>query len=99
MTGQFGPLINAMRVPLLQQPQPGPGPGKARHETHEVDAGCGVDSRQRRDLRLRFLRANTAHADLPEDMSTVSVVGGGLIAGDSLAALGLGIWGLLYTVI
>jgi uncharacterized oligopeptide transporter (OPT) family protein len=35
---------------------------------------------------------------LPEDMSTVSLVGGGLIAGDSLAALGLGIWGLLRTV-
>lgn len=36
--------------------------------------------------------------DLPEDMSTTSLVGGGLIAGDSLAALGLGIWGLLHTV-
>jgi uncharacterized oligopeptide transporter (OPT) family protein len=35
---------------------------------------------------------------LPEDMSTTSLVGGGLIAGDSLAALGLGIWGLLHTV-
>lgn len=37
--------------------------------------------------------------DLPEDMSTMSLVGGGLIAGDSLAALGLGIWGLLQTVV
>jgi uncharacterized oligopeptide transporter (OPT) family protein len=36
---------------------------------------------------------------LPEDMSTMSLVGGGLIAGDSLAALGLGIWGLLKTVL
>lgn len=36
---------------------------------------------------------------LPEDMSTVSLVGGGLIAGDSLAALSLGIWGLTRTVI
>ncbi len=36
---------------------------------------------------------------LPEDMSTMSLVGGGLIAGDSLAALGLGIWGLLHTVL
>jgi uncharacterized oligopeptide transporter (OPT) family protein len=35
---------------------------------------------------------------VPEDMSTMSLVGGGLIAGDSLAALGLGIWGLLSTV-
>jgi uncharacterized oligopeptide transporter (OPT) family protein len=36
---------------------------------------------------------------LPEDMSTMSLVGGGLIAGDSLAALGLGVWGLLKTVL
>jgi uncharacterized oligopeptide transporter (OPT) family protein len=32
---------------------------------------------------------------LPEDMSTVSLIGGGLIAGDSLAALGFGIMILL----
>lgn len=32
---------------------------------------------------------------LPEDMSTTSLVGGGLIAGDSLAALALGVAGLL----
>jgi uncharacterized oligopeptide transporter (OPT) family protein len=36
---------------------------------------------------------------LPEDMSTTSLVGGGLIAGDSLAALGLGIAGLLGVVL
>ncbi|MEP7216422.1 MAG: OPT/YSL family transporter, partial [Anaerolineaceae bacterium] len=35
---------------------------------------------------------------MPEDMSTTSLVGGGLIAGDSLAALGLGIVGLASTV-
>lgn len=34
-------------------------------------------------------------AALPEDMSTTSLVGGGLIAGDALAALGFGIAGLL----
>ena len=34
------------------------------------------------------------HEGLPEDMSTMSLVGGGLIAGDSLAALSVGIWGL-----
>lgn len=33
-------------------------------------------------------------ADLPSDMSTTSLVGGGLIAGDALAALGLGVVGL-----
>ena len=37
-------------------------------------------------------------AALPEDMGTASLVGGGLIAGDALAALGLGIAGLLATI-
>jgi uncharacterized oligopeptide transporter (OPT) family protein len=37
-------------------------------------------------------------AALPEDMSSTSLFGGGLIAGDALAALGLGIAGLLVTV-
>jgi hypothetical protein len=37
--------------------------------------------------------------ELPEDMSTTSLVGGGLIAGDSLAALGLGVFGLLRTLL
>jgi uncharacterized oligopeptide transporter (OPT) family protein len=36
--------------------------------------------------------------DLPEDMSTTSLVGGGLIAGEALFALGLGIIGLLSLV-
>ncbi len=35
---------------------------------------------------------------LPEDMSSTSLFGGGLIAGDALAALGIGIAGLLATV-
>ncbi len=36
---------------------------------------------------------------LPEDMSTTSLVGGGLIAGDAIAALGIGIFGLLTTLL
>jgi len=36
---------------------------------------------------------------LPEDMSSTSLFGGGLIAGDAIAALGLGIAGLLATVL
>lgn len=36
---------------------------------------------------------------LPEDMSTTALAGGGLIAGDSLAALALGIMGLLATLV
>lgn len=38
-------------------------------------------------------------AGVPDDMSTSSLVGGGLIAGDALAALGIGIAGLLSTVL
>lgn len=37
--------------------------------------------------------------DVPDDMSGASLFGGGLIAGDALAALGLGIAGLLVTVL
>jgi uncharacterized oligopeptide transporter (OPT) family protein len=37
--------------------------------------------------------------NLPSDVSTSSLLGGGLIAGDALAALGLGIAGLLSTVL
>lgn len=36
----------------------------------------------------------TARNDLPEDMSATSLVGGGLLAGDALAALGIGAAGL-----
>ncbi len=36
---------------------------------------------------------------MPEDMNTAALLGGGLIAGDALAALGLGIAGLLATVV
>jgi len=39
-----------------------------------------------------------AVAAVPVDMSTTSLVGGGLIAGDSLAALSVGLIGLLQTV-
>ena len=40
----------------------------------------------------------SGQAGLPADMSTMSLVGGGLIAGDSLAALSLGIVGLVKTL-
>lgn len=41
----------------------------------------------------------TMNSDLPGDMSTTSLVGGGLIAGDSLAALSTGLFGLIRTLI
>ncbi|MEP7299115.1 MAG: OPT/YSL family transporter [Burkholderiales bacterium] len=43
-------------------------------------------------------RPATEDDALPSDMSTTSLIGGGLIAGDALAALGLGIIGLLATL-
>jgi uncharacterized oligopeptide transporter (OPT) family protein len=44
-------------------------------------------------------RTQTGQSELPADMSTTSLVGGGLIAGDSLAALTVGIVSLLKTVL
>ncbi len=43
-------------------------------------------------------KAKPGQPELPDDMSTASLLGGGLIAGDALAALGLGIFGLLSTM-
>jgi hypothetical protein len=49
--------------------------------------------------KLKARRPVPANGDLPADMSTMSLVGGGLIAGDSLAALSVGIYALLRTVL
>ncbi|MBL9038938.1 MAG: OPT/YSL family transporter [Archangium sp.] len=46
------------------------------------------------ERRAKHAKVEGAEA-LPEDMSTTSLIGGGLIAGDSLAALVLGIVGLV----
>ena len=43
-------------------------------------------------------RGKTTEAGVPSDMSTTSLIGGGLIAGDSLAALSIGIVGLIETL-
>jgi uncharacterized oligopeptide transporter (OPT) family protein len=51
------------------------------------------------DVFVKSRNARSAEGDLPSDMSTTSLVGGGLIAGDSLAALSVGVWGLLSTVL
>ena len=45
-----------------------------------------------------FVARKRKDEELPADMSSTSLVGGGLIAGDALAALGLGIVGLLTTL-
>jgi uncharacterized oligopeptide transporter (OPT) family protein len=49
--------------------------------------------------RFQSRQAKSAGDEIPADMSTMSLVGGGLIAGDSLAALSVGIYGLLKTVL
>ncbi len=48
-----------------------------------------------RRAKAKALAAPAGQEALPEDMSTTSLVGGGLIAGDALAALVLGIAGLV----
>lgn len=50
-------------------------------------------------VRRKDSQTDPAEGELPSDMSTMSLVGGGLIAGDSLAALTIGIIGLLKTVL
>ncbi len=49
--------------------------------------------------REKAKRPKDENDDLPEDMSSTSLSGGGLIAGESLAALTLGILGLLATTL
>ncbi len=49
--------------------------------------------------RFTSRKLRPAEGEIPADMSTTSLIGGGLIAGDSLAALSVGIYGLLTTVL
>jgi len=49
--------------------------------------------------RCKGAKLETTEGGLPADMGTMSLLGGGLIAGDSLAALSVGIYGLLTTVL
>ena len=55
---------------------------------------CGSVLGQAVDWILKR-RGRAQAAILPADMSFVSLIGGGLIAGDALAALGVGIYGLI----
>jgi uncharacterized oligopeptide transporter (OPT) family protein len=49
--------------------------------------------------RRKSLEPKPSEGEIPADMSSASLIGGGLIAGDSLAALGLGLYGLLQKVL
>jgi uncharacterized oligopeptide transporter (OPT) family protein len=57
--------------------------------------GIGASLFEAAQARRAKRRVRPAEGELPADMSTTSLVGGGLIAGDSLAALSVGIAGLL----
>jgi uncharacterized oligopeptide transporter (OPT) family protein len=57
--------------------------------------GVGASLFDTFQARLAARRPQSAEGQLPPDMSTTSLVGGGLIAGDSLAALSVGLYGLL----
>jgi hypothetical protein len=61
--------------------------------------GLGAAGYDFLQARLAARRPQPADGELPSDMSTMSLVGGGLIAGDSLAALTVGLYGLLRTVL
>lgn len=61
--------------------------------------GVGASLFERFQRKLGPGSPKAEAAELPADMSTMSLVGGGLIAGDSLAALGVGLLGLLKTVL
>ncbi len=61
----------------------------------------GVSASLWETLRTRSAarRTEPGGASLPEDMSTTSLVGGGFIAGDALAALTIGVYGLLRSML
>jgi uncharacterized oligopeptide transporter (OPT) family protein len=61
-------------------------------------AAGGVISSAINSVSAKAKAAKTPEGGLPEDMSSTSLVGGGLIAGDALAALGLGIAGLMAVI-
>jgi uncharacterized oligopeptide transporter (OPT) family protein len=56
--------------------------------------GVGASLYEATQARLAARKPKQAEEGLPDDMSTMSLLGGGLIAGDSLAALSLGLIGL-----
>ena len=61
--------------------------------------GIGASLFEAAQARLAAARHRSTDEGLPADMSTMSLLGGGLIAGDSLAALSLGIIGLLKVLL
>jgi len=61
--------------------------------------GIGASLYDALQARLAARRPKPAEGELPADMSTTSLVGGGLIAGDSLSALSYGIYALVKNLL
>jgi uncharacterized oligopeptide transporter (OPT) family protein len=61
--------------------------------------GVGASLYETIQAKLETRKGKAAAGGLPADMGAMSLIGGGLIAGDSLAALSVGIYGLLKTVL
>jgi uncharacterized oligopeptide transporter (OPT) family protein len=61
--------------------------------------GVGASLYDAWQKKLAAMRPKPAEGELPSDMSTMSLVGGGLIAGDALSALSVGIYGLIKTLL
>jgi hypothetical protein len=61
--------------------------------------GGGVFSSLYKTLDGQRSRRKGATSALPSDMGPTSLIGGGLIAGDALAALSLGLTGLAHTLL
>ncbi|MFO0722891.1 MAG: OPT/YSL family transporter [Myxococcota bacterium] len=59
----------------------------------------GIASSLYNEITERIAAGKPKNSDIPEDMSTTSLTGGGLIAGDSLYALYAGISGLLASIL
>jgi uncharacterized oligopeptide transporter (OPT) family protein len=62
-------------------------------------AGGGILASLFEHFSKKKQESGPAEGEVPGDMSTTSLVGGGLIAGDSLAALSIGLYGLLKQVL
>lgn len=61
---------------------------------------CSIPMNGRRNVIRQLVSCNMFHGtSLPEDMSTTSRVGGGFIAGDALAALTIGVYGSLRSML
>jgi hypothetical protein len=57
--------------------------------------GVGASLFEAIQHKIASRKGKSTEDDLPADMSTMSLIGGGQIAGDALAALAIGVYGLL----